>query len=258
MRAKRYEEVLEECLSAYLEGRRSIEESLSLYPSLRAFLEPLLETAAEIDDSFQAPLPPADARERSRRRFLAAAARRRARATVGPVGTPGLRLRWASFAGLAVVFLGAGLAGAIALSDDSGRDNPPATVRTLRSLKAAQDDLRDGEITPSAVRNLADTTSRLAAQVDDPESVSGLQQAIQDQFALLNGITDSQVRPEVEQALEVTEDLAARWEIDLPRDTPASSGSPGATPDKSVGPTPTVGPIDTAAPSGVPSPSVEP
>ena len=41
------EEILEECLSAYLEGRRGIDESLSLYPSLADELEPLLRTAAQ-------------------------------------------------------------------------------------------------------------------------------------------------------------------------------------------------------------------
>ena len=157
---------------------------------------------------------------------------------------------------MALVFLGAGIAGAVVLSSGSGNDGPPATVTTLGSLRAAQEDLRDGDVTPNAIQDLTDTTSRLAAQVDDPTSVSGLQAAIQDQFALLSDITDRQVQQEVEQALEVTEDLAAKWDIELPRSTSTPSGTPAATPTAST--RPTVSPAASPASSGAASPSVEP
>ncbi len=58
MRRGQFEEILEECLSALLEGRRSIEESLSLYPAWRARLEPLLRAADEIAAGLDETPPP--------------------------------------------------------------------------------------------------------------------------------------------------------------------------------------------------------
>ena len=76
---RKFDEIFEECLSALLEGRRSVEESLSLYPSLAAELEPLLRTAAEIAPAFEY-RPPAAVQEEARQRFLVAARARRERA----------------------------------------------------------------------------------------------------------------------------------------------------------------------------------
>ena len=77
MGRRRLEEILEECLSAHLEGRRSVEESLSLYPSLARELEPLLRTAAEMVEGLGGGQPRWLVLEESRQRFLAAAAARR-------------------------------------------------------------------------------------------------------------------------------------------------------------------------------------
>jgi hypothetical protein len=77
MKAKRLDEVLDECLSAYIERRRTIEESLSLYPSLRGELEPLLRTAVEVVDAYSEASPPPEVMERVRQTFLDAAALRR-------------------------------------------------------------------------------------------------------------------------------------------------------------------------------------
>src|ERR1700693_2176155 len=80
MNARRLEEAFEECVAAYLEGRRSIEESLSLYPAFAAELAPLLRTAVRLSDSFQKVSPPARVQEHGLQRFLAdARARRRFR-----------------------------------------------------------------------------------------------------------------------------------------------------------------------------------
>ena len=81
MRRKRFEETLEECITAHLEGRRSLEESLSLYPHLAADLEPLLHTALEVHYAFQYEFPSAHRLELGRQRFLTAAySRQQARA----------------------------------------------------------------------------------------------------------------------------------------------------------------------------------
>src|SRR4030065_2077889 len=74
-----FEDIFEECLSALLEGRRSIEESLSLYPAWRGRLEPLLRAAEEIAGGLGVS-PPPHTRERGLPRFLdSARARRRLR-----------------------------------------------------------------------------------------------------------------------------------------------------------------------------------
>jgi hypothetical protein len=79
MNARRLEEIFEECVTAYLEGRRSIEQSLSLYPAFAAELAPLLRTAVRLSDGFQKVSPPARAQERGLQRFLTGARARRLR-----------------------------------------------------------------------------------------------------------------------------------------------------------------------------------
>ena len=71
-----FEEIFEECLSALLEGRRGIEESLSLYPAWRGRLEPLLRAAEEIAAGLNE-VPPPHIKERGLQRFLEAARMRR-------------------------------------------------------------------------------------------------------------------------------------------------------------------------------------
>lgn len=71
-----FEDIFEECLSALLEGRRSIEESLSRYPAWRGRLEPLLRAAEEIAAGLNE-VPPPQVKERGLQRFLEAARMRR-------------------------------------------------------------------------------------------------------------------------------------------------------------------------------------
>jgi hypothetical protein len=75
---QRFEEILAECLEAVTTGQRTVEECLSLYPSWRDRLEPLLRLSYRLG---QASFPEADSafQEAARERFLAAA---RARAAV--------------------------------------------------------------------------------------------------------------------------------------------------------------------------------
>src|SRR3972149_7199183 len=89
MKAREFESIFEECLSAHLEGRRSLGESLSLYPSLADELEPLLRTATEVADTLGYYGPSREFQEEVRQRFLAAAAaRRRERLGAGGGGGP--------------------------------------------------------------------------------------------------------------------------------------------------------------------------
>jgi len=76
-RVKKLSEILEECIEAGIAGRRSLEESLALYPAQAEELEPLLRTALSVSDSFQSYTPPAAVEQRIRSRFLADAAARR-------------------------------------------------------------------------------------------------------------------------------------------------------------------------------------
>src|SRR3990172_8142581 len=97
-----FEDIFEECLSALLEGRRSIEESLSLYPAWRGRLEPLLRAAEEIAGGLDAS-PQPYTRERGLQRFLdSARARRRLRQILPPQAIATPWYHWAS-TGLAAV-----------------------------------------------------------------------------------------------------------------------------------------------------------
>src|SRR2546427_7769990 len=89
MRKRKFEAVLEECLQAQLESRRTLEESLSLYPSLATQLEPLLRAAAQIEEAFQSSAASPHAEDQIRLRFLAAASdRNRARALTDRIKSP--------------------------------------------------------------------------------------------------------------------------------------------------------------------------
>jgi len=74
---QRFEEILAECLETVTTGQRTVEECLSLYPSWRDRLEPLLRLSYRLG---QASFPEADSafQEAARERFLAAAQARAA------------------------------------------------------------------------------------------------------------------------------------------------------------------------------------
>ncbi len=264
MKANRHEEILEECLSALLEGRRSIRESLSLYPALAEQLEPLLRIAAEITEGYKRQSPPAGLLDESRQRFLAAAStRNRARSPSRELGSPkpavaGLwRIRrWWLLGGAAAVVIGvAVLAGASQFSRDAGNSSAP--VITLRTLTTSHDQLREaatrgGNVSPETIRELTETTTRLALQIEDPSSVNGLEAAIQEQFVLLSSIEQEAPQPEVQEALGLTEQLASLWGFDLPGLTPDA----GTTTAPST-PAPTRSPAETATAPATPVPSEE-
>lgn len=100
MKASRQDEIFEDCLAALLEGRRSIEDSLSLYPSLAERLGPLLETAARVSTDLKTqPLPLPEVQEEIRQRLIDVA--RSGRQHQAP--RPWLKGRWAFLGGALVV-----------------------------------------------------------------------------------------------------------------------------------------------------------
>lgn len=68
---RRFEDILDECIASVTEGRRTVEECLTLYPQWAARLEPLLRLGAEVHDVYAAQ-PTATHQAEARGRFLAA------------------------------------------------------------------------------------------------------------------------------------------------------------------------------------------
>jgi hypothetical protein len=280
--------VLDECLSAYLDGRRSIDESLSLYPSLRPQLEPLLRTAVDLAESLQAESPPPYIVERGRQRFLESAAnRRRAYELTRDIPLSRLmsrawgRAQWAVAAGAFAVTIFVVAFSARAL-DSGSRDPAPQAQVILDDSPPAVSDLREtqerlrvqtienGHVSSGTIRRLVATTSELETQVADfgsldERSQQQLQQALGYQYLLLNLVIDTQPRavaPAAREALGLTEDLAEEWGLELPDLPPAVSATPSAFPSASAGPSatpdPSPGPSTTPQPSESPTPTPEP
>src|SRR6266542_117175 len=186
MKARRLDEVLEECLSAYLEGRRGIEESLSLYPALRPKLEPLLRTAAEIADTFSESSPPEHVEERGRQEFMTSASvRQRAKLLTYDlsfpqrVGEVARRRRW--LLTVAAFAIGIAVAGIVAARVEISSDGTSGQAAAFppSPLTPVVGDLRDTQqqlwrranqgvdVSPEMIRALARTTTVLDSQVGD-------------------------------------------------------------------------------------------
>jgi hypothetical protein len=281
MRASRLEEVFEECLSAYVEGRRSIAESLSLYPGLAARLEPLLRTAAQVADNFQRQSPPAPVQERGREHFLAAArTRRRARALTDGIGARRWGLSWrlpqwsalggAAMAALTVVVVTA----AVLTNGSSGGDgdpsvfNDPATtaarqaVTTLTNLNTKAKDLasRAQPLDSETIKQMTEATQQI---VNDPtltpEDRSDAEKALKDSYLIVTTVAspDPATSDPIRGLLDATQDAANRLNIPIPTfvaptPTPAPTAPPSATPAATSEPTPE----PTAEPT--PAPTTEP
>jgi hypothetical protein len=286
MRGRRLEEVLDECLSAHLEGRRTIEESLSLYPSLRPRLEPLLRTAAALADKVGGASPSPHLLKSGRDRFLESAdIRRRARELTRDIPITRRmanvwgRTQWGFLAGgFAALFLVVAFS-ATALDSGSQATNPapqaildprPAAVTDLRQT---QEQLRvqtveNGAVSPRLISQLAQSTSELQSQVQnfaglDGRSQQELERTIGYQYLLLHLVIETQPRsiaPEAREALDLTEEVAEEWGVELPDPPPAVSAtpsvSPSATPARS--PTPEPSPEPTPAATPVASPELTP
>lgn len=271
MKARRLEEALDECLSAYLDGRRTIEESLSLYPSLRDQLEPLLKTVVDVAAAFDESSPPAYLQERVRHKFLSSASvRRRARAITRnlsfslPVARLGRgRGRWAVLAAAFVVTFTAIAVGATVLDTSPDGSRPeaqltPVVAPAVSDLRQAHQQLwmranRGADVSPEMIRELARTTTELESQVKDFSALDArsrleLERTIADQYLLLHLIVDTQravVAPEAEEVLNLTEEIAAEWGVDLP-DLPAGGTATPVVPSEGTTPTQTPSPTTSA------------
>jgi len=281
MKARRLEEVLDECLSACLEGRRTIEESLSLYPALRPDLEPLLRTAAELADKFSTPPPNL---ERGRERFLESAQiRRRARDLTRDIHITRRmanvwgRTQWGLIATAFVAFFLVVAFSASALDSDSPESSPQAQVildsrpPAVTDLRQAQEQLRvqtvgDGAVSPRLIEELAQTTTELHSQVQDFAGLDSrsrveLERTIGYQYLLLHLVIDTQPRtiaPDARNALHLTEDLAAEWGVDLPDVPPVVSATPSTSPSATPAGSATPEPSPDGTPGATPPPSAEP
>jgi hypothetical protein len=283
MSARRLEEAFEECVTACLEGRRSIEESLSLYPAFAAELAPLLRTAVRLSDSFQKVSPPARLQERGLQRFLAdARARRRLRElTAGSRTQSWLTSFWLSsfwgqhrlgFAGAAalVAALAIAVGSATMLTSGGGGSGPvafqpappssaPATPQAVLNIQTQIGAINDkrirGEpVTPGDLSLLSDATSKLTSA---PDVQSGqVQQVLQDASSLVTNIAASQpeVAPQAQQTQNTIRDVASAFKVPIVSATPAPSGTPAATAQPTPVPTsasPT--PVPTSGPTPEPT-----
>jgi len=284
MRRGQFEDIFEECLSALLEGRRSIEESLSLYPAWRGRLEPLLRAAEEIAGGLDAS-PPPYTRERGLQRFLdSARARRRLRQILPPQAVATPWWRWASTGLAAVIAIGVlAFMSATLMADDgqalresvsvsvrpyipgSMEPAPPASEQTplqrvQEQVAALEQSVRQGQpVGDGQLEELQEANNDLAADLGGPgemalvERVAAVSIASK-QFELLWGL---QEQPAGASALAVQESLeAAAGVLEMlgttvtpPAGTPTVSPTPVPSPQPSVTP----GPGNT--PSPVPSPT---
>jgi hypothetical protein len=273
MKARRLDEVLDECLSAYLEGRRTIEESLSLYPSLRDELEPLLRTAIPIADTFNESAPPDRVQERGRQEFLTSASvRQRAKLLTKDIsfgrrlaGAAGRR-RWLLLAA-AVVTVGIAAAAAVTAVLDLSDSQPNAAslpasplTPTVGHLRESQQQLwrranQGVDVSPEMIRSLSRATAALQLEVGDFSALDSgsrleLERAIADQYLLLHLIVNTQpvgVAPEARQALGITEQVAQNWGVNLPEVPPGLQAEQTSTPIQATAETATA-PSPTSAP----------
>ena len=271
-----FEEIFEECLSALLEGRRSIEESLSLYPAWRGRLEPLLRAAEEIAAGLNE-VPPPHVKERGLQRFLEAARLRRRLQRILSFQAERKRWwRWA-YAGLAATVVigvlalmsvtlmaedGDGLSRVsvsvspyFAVERNSARAAPVQTPLEVVQERVAvlEDSVRDGESVGVAfLEALAEADNDLAADLDSPEDIALMERVAavsvaSRQYELLQKL---QGQSSGEQARAVEASLtAAEGVLEKLGATPTPSPEPTASPSPTPTPAPTPSAVGTAAPS---------
>lgn len=283
MRQRRLEEILEECLAAYLAGRRSIEQSLSLYPAVATELEPLLRTATSFSERLQAYTPPQHIRQRGLHRFLSDARSRRSLKSISyATGESRLASLWGRtrvFAGAAaaVALVATALVGASALT--GGSAGSPDAVGNLASPPGSQ---RSGApSTPVQVLNLREQINDMQQRINAGESVTADDLAdLQNAARNIQNANDDDIqagKSEVEKALIDANDLVANIGQSQPeladeaqdagdtiRDVAGEVGvviptpvfvtdTPTATPEVTAPPTPEPTPTPTPAPTEPPT-----
>jgi hypothetical protein len=282
-----FEEILEECLSALLEGQRSVEQSLSLYPAWRGRLEPLLRAAEEVAAAFDECWP-LYVKERGLQRFLEAArTRRRLRKIISPQPTGLPWWRWASAGLAAAIVIGAlAFVSGTLMAEDGRRlgeqvsvrpyvPTPeraaaPASVespleRVQERVAVLEETVRQGEtVEVGLLAELQEASSDLAESLGDPQEVALLDRmaavsAATKEYDLLQTLREQSSGFEA-RGLEAT--LAAAENVlkklgATPEPEPTPSPQPTASPEPTPSPEPTASPSVTASPSPTPAPSAE-
>lgn len=278
MSARRLEEILEECLSAYLDGRRSIEESLSLYPFYASELEPMLRTATGINFALNSYSPPAHVQQRGLNRFLSdARARRNMKSLqVGAVRPSRFAITWQKYrlgfagAAMAVLILAVSVGGTALIGEgnDTTVSGFPDTatpavvinlqqqVDTVRSRQASQ------SLTAEDIVRLRAATEALQNATDGEidSARDSIADALNDANTLVNEIIatqDPELAQPAQDAQNTIRDVAAVIDVALASPTPVVDT---VTPEPTVAPTeePTPTPEPTAAPTEAPTPTLPP
>jgi len=244
-RVKKLSEILEECIEAGLAGRRSLEESLALYPAQAEELEPLLLTALSISDSFQAYTPPAAVEQRVRSRFLAdAAARRNLRHLEGSFEQRGWlaglfrKPVFGGFAAAAAVVVAAvaiTVGGANLGGGEKDGNSPSVTV--VFDLGSRVNSLTEhvesgGQVQTTDLNEISALVAQLgnASPEEWQASAAELEVTLPDTLAILEegaGILSDD--PAVLEAITTTRDIAGAIGLDLPDPIDVTDPTPGPT-----------------------------
>ncbi len=283
MKRRQFEEILDECISAYLSGRRGVAHSLSLYPSIARELEPLLRAAADTADTFQEMGPPAHVQERIRVNIQRAAAERAAaRALTRNIdGFSSRRDRpsqwWLAIPLVSAVTAATVVAGLLFLREDaseSPRDAAGVSVverpefaahlsDARRHLEVLQSKAAGGEeVTLEDIDVLLGTTLRLAGEAQpglDASDQAEVLQILEEQIALLSQLSGASAEEsdQIQAAVATTVSVAAAFSVALDNAEPdpspagAATASSPATPAAASSP----GATSPAAPSATPSPA---
>jgi len=288
MRVKRLDEILEECITAGIEGRRTVEQSLALYPAAAGELEPLLRTALDYSYSYQSYVPPAAVAQRGLNRFLAdASARKNFRHLAADIRTPG---RFAGFrrtpmfggfaAAAAVLVVTVAVAGGGMFSggDSGGGESVTNSTDTSPFVTGLFDETaRIRDMSSSAGSVSGDDFATLAALLaalratppEDIQATDELKAAIADTYGLLTASSEANPDllndPVIQDAIEDTRNIAGTYKVPLPSPIladktpgstpPAATDAPTPAPTDVATPAPTDGP--TAAPTEPPAPTPE-
>ena len=261
MSARRLEEILEECLSAYLDGRRSIEESLSRYPSYASELEPMLRTATGINFALNSYSPPAHVQQRGLNRFLSdARARRNMKSLqVGSVRPSRFAVTWQRYrlgfagAAMAVLILAVSVGGTALMGEGGSNDSvfragtaEPPTPAVVTALQQQVDTIRTLRASQSLT---ADDIARLLAAAEALNDASdseidsardSIAVALNDANALVSEIiaTDPALAQPAREAQDKIRDVAAGIDVVLASPTPvADTATPVVTPETTNAPT---------------------
>lgn len=279
-------EVLNECVTAILEGRRTIDDCLSLYPALAPDLEPLLRTAIDLNDTFEALSPSWNVQERIRLRVLTAhQARIRSRKLVSGIDAtrpgPWRTRHWSLLGVAAAALVGAVILTSVVVSGgDGGNDttvgnpSPPVvevergvldwvqTVRQARTIFETQGYSRDymEAIWRSATELSEQSADPAAVEAADEQTRLTVQDTISEVEEMLGTLPPDEPLQGEDQALvrnieNKNRELAEQWGV-LPTETPEADETPGATP--SASPAPTTPPSSPTPPQPTPTPTTAP